>query len=98
MKKTHVTLAALAAAWLIAALPAHAQQSLSALYQAARGHDSTYQSALAQYQAELANAAQARAGLLPSVSLGAEATRSRASRYKTRDARCGTPPQDGRSQ
>ncbi|MFT4192484.1 MAG: TolC family outer membrane protein [Comamonas sp.] len=78
------------AAWLIATsatvitTPAQAQQSLAELYHAARGHDSTYQSALAQYQADLAGAAQTRAGLLPYVSLDAEASRARDERYGPR--------------
>lgn len=61
------------ALWLAAS--AHAQQSLLDLYLAARSHDSSYQSALAQYQADLASAAQTRAGLLPQVELGAELNR-----------------------
>ena len=47
------------------ALAAQAQ-SLAELYDSARGHDAGYQSARAQYQASLAKAAQARAGVLPS--------------------------------
>lgn len=52
-------------------------QSLAELYDAARGHDAGYQSARAQYGANLAKGAQARAGLLPSASLTAAASRSR---------------------
>ncbi len=56
------------------ALAAQAQ-SLVDLYEAARGHDAGYQSARAQYEANLAKAAQARAGLLPSAGLTANASR-----------------------
>lgn len=51
-------------------------QSLAELYASARGHDAGYQSALAQYQANLAKAAQARAGVLPSANLTAAASRT----------------------
>jgi outer membrane protein len=54
---------------------AHAQ-SLVELYQAARGFDASYQSAQAQYQASVAKAAQARAGVLPTVNLSAGANRT----------------------
>ena len=57
------------------ALAAQAQ-SLVDLYEAARGHDAGYQSARAQYEANLAKAAQARANLLPSVGLTASASRA----------------------
>lgn len=52
-------------------------QSLAELYDTARGHDAGYQSARAQYEANLAKAAQARAGLLPSASLSATVSRAR---------------------
>jgi len=55
------------------ALPAHGQ-SLIELYDSARGYDATYQGARAQYDASLARAAQAKAGILPSVGLSASAT------------------------
>ncbi len=58
------------------ALPAHAQ-SLRELYEAARGYDAAYQSAKSQYDANLARADQATAGLLPSVNLSAGATTNR---------------------
>ncbi|OUM03372.1 TolC family outer membrane protein [Variovorax sp. JS1663] len=57
------------------ALPAHGQ-SLIELYEAARGYDATYQAARAQYDATLARAAQAKAGILPSVGLSAGASRT----------------------
>ena len=52
--------------------PAYAQ-SLSELYGAARGYDATYQSAKSQFDATLAKAEQAKAALLPTVGLSAEA-------------------------
>ena len=64
--------------WLLAAAfmaPAHGQ-GLVALYEAARGYDATYQGALAQYDASLARAAQARAGILPQVGVQAGVTRT----------------------
>mgnify|MGYP003424587894 CR=1 FL=1 len=58
------------------ALPARAQ-SLLELYGSARGYDATWQSAKAQYDANLFRAEQARAGVLPSANLGAGLTRSK---------------------
>ncbi|MGY8904585.1 MAG: TolC family outer membrane protein [Burkholderiales bacterium] len=58
-------------------LPAWVQaQSLVDLYDAARGFDATFQSARAQYDANLARAAQTRAGLLPTANLGTAISRS----------------------
>ncbi|MDB5731683.1 MAG: channel protein TolC, partial [Variovorax sp.] len=57
------------------ALPAQGQ-SLVALYDAARGYDAAYQSARAQYDANLARAAQAEAGILPAVGLSAGTSRT----------------------
>jgi outer membrane protein len=57
------------------ALPAHGQ-SLVQLYESARAYDATYQGALAQYDASLARADQAKAGILPQVGLTANATAS----------------------
>jgi outer membrane protein len=51
------------------AWPAQAQ-SLVDLYQSAKAFDASYQSAKSQFDANLSKAEQARAGLLPSVSLG----------------------------
>ena len=51
-------------------------QSLLELYQAARDFDATYLAARAQFDASQAQADQARAGLLPQVGLGANASRS----------------------
>jgi outer membrane protein len=56
--------------------PLHAQ-SLLELYESARGYDATWQSAKAQYDANLFRAEQARAGLLPAANLGAGVTRSK---------------------
>lgn len=52
-------------------------QSLVQLYEAARGFDATYLSARSQYEASLAQAAQARAGLLPQAGLAAAASWAR---------------------
>jgi outer membrane protein len=65
--------AALAAA--LAGAPAQAQ-SLLELYDAARAYDAAFQSARAQYDASLARAEQARAGLLPQAGLSAGVTRT----------------------
>ncbi|MGF6525990.1 TolC family outer membrane protein [Variovorax sp. PvP013] len=51
-------------------------QSLVTLYEAARGYDATYQGALAQYDASIARAAQAKAGILPQVGVQAGVTRT----------------------
>jgi outer membrane protein len=57
------------------AASAHAQ-SLLDLYESARAYDATWQSAKAQYDANLFRAEQARAGVLPSANLGAGVSRS----------------------
>ncbi len=51
-------------------------QSLLDLYESARGHDAAWQSARAQYDAAVARAEQARAGLLPQAGLSATASQS----------------------
>jgi outer membrane protein len=51
-------------------------QSLVELYRLARTYDATYQSALAQYDANLYRAEQAKAGILPQAGLSAGASRS----------------------
>ena len=56
--------------------PVHAQ-SLVELYEAARGYDATYQAARSTYDASIARAAQAKAGLLPSVGVSASAAHTR---------------------
>jgi outer membrane protein len=57
------------------ALPAQGQ-TLNELYESARGFDASYQGARAQYEANVARAAQARAGILPAVGLTAGVNRS----------------------
>ena len=62
---------------LIAAFTGHASaQSLSQLYEAAKGHDATYKSARSQFDASLARAEQAKAFLRPTASLGANLSKS----------------------
>lgn len=65
----------LASALLAFSLPAQAQ-SLVALYETARAFDASYQSAKLQYDANLARADQAKAGLLPVAGLAAGASRT----------------------
>jgi outer membrane protein len=69
----HLPLAA--AMVLAAAAPAHAEGLLE-LYEAASVYDATWQSARSQYDANLARAAQSRAGILPQAGLSAGLTRS----------------------
>src|SRR5436190_14817534 len=56
-------------------MPAQAQ-SLVELYESARASDATYQSAKAQYEANLAKADQGRAQLLPTANLTGGASRN----------------------
>lgn len=65
-----------AAIGLALAGPAGAE-SLLEMYEAARAYDATWQSAKAQYDANLFRAEQARAGLLPQAGLTAGASRTR---------------------
>ncbi|AEG92186.1 TolC family outer membrane protein [Ramlibacter tataouinensis] len=65
---------ALLGATLLAA-PVRAQTLLE-LYEAARGYDATWQSARAQYDANLHRAEQARAGILPQAGLSAGVNRT----------------------
>lgn len=65
-----------AALGLALAGPAGAE-SLLEMYEAARAYDATWQSAKAQYDANLFRAEQARAGLLPQAAISAGASRSR---------------------
>jgi len=51
-------------------------QTLNELYDSARGFDATYQGARAQYEATVARAAQAKAGILPAVGLTAGVSRN----------------------
>lgn len=57
------------------AAPAHAE-SLLELYEMARAHDAAWQSAKSQYDANVARAAQAKAGILPNLGLSASHVRS----------------------
>ncbi len=66
-------MSALATAVCVFASPWAQAQSLSALYEAARAYDATFLSAQTQYAASQAKAEQARAGLLPSAALSADA-------------------------
>ncbi len=56
--------------------PVARAESLLAVYDAARAYDASFQSAKAQYDANLYKAEQARAGLLPSANLAAAVSRS----------------------
>src|SRR5690606_27259605 len=67
-----VRMAAAAAMATCLALPAQAQ-SLMEIYEAARAYDATYLSARSQYEANLARAEQAKAGLLPQAGVSAGA-------------------------
>jgi len=61
---------------LMAAAPQVQAQSLVDLYESARAFDATYQSAKLQYDANLARAEQARAGILPTAGLAAGVSRT----------------------
>ncbi len=52
-------------------------QNLLELYESARAYDATWQSAKAQYDANLFRAEQAKAGILPTANLGAGLSRAR---------------------
>ena len=56
--------------------PSSQAQSLVELYESARAFDATYQSARLQYDANLARADQAKAGILPNAGLAAGASRT----------------------
>jgi outer membrane protein len=60
----------------VLAAPAHAQ-SLLDLYESARSYDAAWQSAKAQYDANLYHAEQAKAGILPSANLNLGVSRSK---------------------
>ena len=61
---------------LAALVPSAQAQSLVELYESARAFDATYQSARLQYDANLARADQAKAGVLPNAGLAAGASRT----------------------
>ena len=75
LAKQTVSLAVLAACALMATQPVQAQ-NLVELYASARAFDASYQSARLQFDANLARADQARAGILPSAGLAAGVTRT----------------------
>ncbi|HYW58143.1 MAG TPA: TolC family outer membrane protein [Polaromonas sp.] len=56
--------------------PAVQAQNLVELYRSARDYDASYQSSRSLYEANLAKAAQAKAGILPTAGLSAGATRT----------------------
>jgi outer membrane protein len=60
----------------LAAATGASAQNLVTLYESAQRYDSAYQSARLQFDANVARADQARAGILPSVGLGASASRT----------------------
>ena len=64
------------AAALLAFAPLAQAQSLLELYDSARAFDASYQSARLQYDANLARAEQARAGILPAAGLSAGVSRT----------------------
>ena len=66
----------LAAAVALAFAGTARAEGLLALYEAARAYDATWQSAKSQYDANLARAAQARAGILPTAGLSGGITRT----------------------
>ena len=68
----------LAALLSLAFAGASQAQSLVDIYEMAKGYDATYQSAKAQYDANLAKADQGKAQLLPQAGLNAGATRGKA--------------------
>ena len=66
----------LLASALTALAPSAQAQSLVELYESARAFDATYQSARLQYDANLARADQAKAGMLPNAGLAAGVSRT----------------------
>lgn len=65
-----------AAVALLAMAPLAHAQSLVELYESARAFDASYQSAKLQYDANLAKADQAKAGILPTAGISAGASRT----------------------
>jgi outer membrane protein len=66
----------LTAAILLALVGPVRAEDLLSLYEAAKAYDATWQSARAQYEANVARAAQARAGVLPQAALSAGLSRN----------------------
>ena len=77
MRPTRLVPLAAALAAALGATGASAQSLLS-LYEAARSQDAAWQSARAQYEANLARADQTRAGLLPTANLSSSYSRTQA--------------------
>ena len=76
LQAPHRNILSLASVLTLSALTSLAQaQSLLDLYESARAFDATYQSAKLQYDANLARAEQAKAGILPTAGLSAGAAR-----------------------
>ena len=76
-KKWRATSMSLAIASALVAVASSAQaQSLIALYESARAFDASYQSAKLQYDANLAKAEQAKAGVLPTAGIAAGVSRT----------------------
>ncbi|MDP2819934.1 MAG: TolC family outer membrane protein [Polaromonas sp.] len=77
LKKPALLPLALALGTVLAALaPAAQAQNLVELYRSARGYDAAYQSSRSLYQANLAKADQAKAGVLPTAGLSAGMNRT----------------------
>lgn len=76
VRRSFTLSAALSATIAFACASAAHGQSLVVLYESARDYDAAYQGARAQYEANLARAAQAKAGVLPQVGLNAGVSRS----------------------
>ncbi|MEP6791696.1 MAG: TolC family protein, partial [Ramlibacter sp.] len=74
--RTHFRFVPLVAALGAAFAPAARADSLQQVYEAARAYDATWQSAKAQYDANLFRAEQAKAGILPSANLAAGVSRT----------------------
>lgn len=66
----------LTSAVLLAFTPQVQAQSLVEMFEAARGHDATFISAKAQFEANLAKANQTLGGILPNIALSASASRT----------------------
>ncbi|GAC1534938.1 MAG: TolC family outer membrane protein [Ramlibacter sp.] len=77
MRSTRLVSLAAAMAAALGASGAWAQSLLS-LYEAARAQDAAWQSARAQYEANLARADQSRAGILPTANLSSSYSRTQA--------------------
>lgn len=74
MKNAPLSIAIVSALMVLA--PMAQAQSLVDLYESARSFDATYQSAKLQYDANLARAEQAKAGILPTAGLAAGVSRT----------------------